>query len=125
MDEQTNEEPSDDSTSTSAPAETDLPPVIKGRRNFGTPFFGVRPTDWRSKNGLIVGANVQHWWDGDKVWFAGRVTQFNESSGEHLIKYDEDDTELWMKIVDEPMLIFSRVGKQTVTFFESLTVSCR
>lgn len=45
----------------------------------------------------MVGKKVRVFWPVDNSWYIGTVQQYDSSSGEHLLRYDDDDTE-WVKI---------------------------
>ncbi len=74
-----------------------------------TSWLGVQTTAWDSPAGRIVGSQIQDWWDGENAWFSGRILRFNSSTGEHLVKYDEDNDEMWLNVSTQPVLICSRV----------------
>jgi hypothetical protein len=44
-----------------------------------------------------MGKKVRVFWPVDSSWYLGTVEQFDASTGEHLLRYDDDDTE-WVKI---------------------------
>jgi hypothetical protein len=69
----------------------------------------VVPIDWDSPAALMVGARVQHWWEGDESWYCGRIVKFRPVTGEHLVRYDIDGEELWLDIIKEPMLYCAQV----------------
>ena len=51
---------------------------------------------------LAEGAAVRVWWEQDRQWHAGRVTQVEEDSGEFLVDYEaEDDGEAWVSTSHE------------------------
>ena len=58
-----------------------------------------------------MGSRVQHWWGGDNCWFSGRIIRYNAGIGEHLVKYDLDEEEIWVKIdsSEEAIMTSSRV----------------
>ena len=45
----------------------------------------------------MIGKKVRVFWPVDNSWYIGTVQQFNASTGEHLLKYEDDDTE-WVQI---------------------------
>jgi hypothetical protein len=45
----------------------------------------------------MMGKKVRVFWPVDNSWYIGTVQQFDASTGEHLLRYDDDDTE-WVKI---------------------------
>lgn len=45
----------------------------------------------------MIGKNVRVFWPVDNSWYIGIVQQYDASTGEHLLKYEDDDTE-WVKI---------------------------
>jgi len=53
------------------------------------------PSSPRSKRqqyrGTILGRRVTVYWEGDDKFFAGKVAEYSESSGEHLVSYDDGD----------------------------------
>jgi len=66
--------------------------------------------DWSSAGGRLVGARVQHWWDGDASWFSGRVLKYSAATQQHLMQYDVDGEEEWLKVEDEPLLYSEQVA---------------
>ena len=47
----------------------------------------------------MIGKKVRVFWPLDEQWYVGVVKEYDESSGEHLLKYPDGDTE-WVKIGD-------------------------
>mmetsp|Transcript_22879 Transcript_22879/g.25229 ORF Transcript_22879/g.25229 Transcript_22879/m.25229 type:complete len:484 (-) Transcript_22879:153-1604(-) len=47
----------------------------------------------------MIGKKVRVFWPVDKSWYTGTVEQYDQSNGEHLLRYDDDDVE-WVKIGD-------------------------
>lgn len=45
----------------------------------------------------MIGKKVRVFWPVDNSWYVGNVQQFDASTGEHLLKYEDDDTE-WVQI---------------------------
>jgi hypothetical protein len=45
----------------------------------------------------MIGKKVRVFWPVDSSWYIGTVQQYDTSTGEHLLSYDDDDTE-WVKI---------------------------
>lgn len=45
----------------------------------------------------MIGKKVRVFWPVDNSWYIGTVQQFNAATGEHLLKYEDDDTE-WVHI---------------------------
>ncbi|VEU39763.1 unnamed protein product [Pseudo-nitzschia multistriata] len=45
----------------------------------------------------MIGKKVRVFWPVDNSWYIGTVQQFNAVTGEHLLKYEDDDTE-WVHI---------------------------
>jgi hypothetical protein len=45
----------------------------------------------------MIGKKVRVFWPVDKSWYTGTVEQYEQSTGEHLLRYDDDDVE-WVKI---------------------------
>ena len=45
----------------------------------------------------MIGKKVRVFWPVDSSWYTGIVQKYNAETGEHLLKYDDDDTE-WVKI---------------------------
>lgn len=45
----------------------------------------------------MIGKKVRVFWPVDNSWYVGVVLQYDASTGEHLLKYDDEDTE-WVKI---------------------------
>ena len=89
---------------------------------------------------LVEGVAVRVWWQQDRRWHAGRVTQVSEDSGEFLVDYDaEDDGEGWVSTAHEweaagaivpsddnpgpPQLTGLAVVEQATRAFEQATTS--
>lgn len=45
----------------------------------------------------MIGKKVRVFWPVDGSWYIGTVQQYDPSTGEHLLRYDDDDTE-WVRI---------------------------
>jgi hypothetical protein len=45
----------------------------------------------------MIGKKVRVFWPVDNSWYTGVVLQYDANTGEHLLKYDDDDTE-WVKV---------------------------
>lgn len=45
----------------------------------------------------MIGKKVRVFWPVDNSWYIGTVQQYDPATGEHLLRYDDDDTE-WVKI---------------------------
>lgn len=45
----------------------------------------------------MIGKKVRVFWPVDSSWYTGTVQQYDSNSGEHLLKYQDGDTE-WVKI---------------------------
>ena len=45
----------------------------------------------------MIGKKVRVFWPVDSSWYTGIVQKYNAETGEHLLKYDDDDTE-WVRI---------------------------
>lgn len=45
----------------------------------------------------MIGKKVRVFWPVDNSWYIGTVQEYDASSGEHLLRYDDDDTE-WVQI---------------------------
>mmetsp|Transcript_14451 Transcript_14451/g.40234 ORF Transcript_14451/g.40234 Transcript_14451/m.40234 type:complete len:650 (-) Transcript_14451:164-2113(-) len=45
----------------------------------------------------MIGKKVRVFWPVDNSWYIGTVQQFNAATGEHLLQYEDDDTE-WVHI---------------------------
>jgi len=65
--------------------------------------------DWDSPAGRLVGARIQHWWDGEESWFTGRIHKYDASTGRHLVKFDVDGEEEWIEIERECILFCDQV----------------
>ncbi len=87
---------------------------IENEAENGSPFSDFIPIEWDSTSGRIVGSKIQHYWIMDKKWFSGRIVRFNSKTGEHLVKYDIDEEELWLKISRESIFICSKVSLHQV-----------
>ena len=40
-----------------------------------------------------IGRRIEVFWPEDDTWYGGRVAEFNATSGEHKIRYDDGDVE--------------------------------
>lgn len=47
----------------------------------------------------MIGKKVRVFWPLDEQWYVGVVKEYDSSTGEHLLKYPDGDTE-WVKIGD-------------------------
>ena len=45
----------------------------------------------------MIGKKVRVFWPVDNSWYTGVVLQYDDATGEHLLKYDDEDTE-WVKV---------------------------
>lgn len=45
----------------------------------------------------MIGKKVRVFWPVDSSWYTGVVLQHDPATGEHLLKYDDEDTE-WVKV---------------------------
>eukprot|EP00934_Nitzschia_sp_Nitz4_P003372 Nitzschia sp. Nitz4//scaffold78_size91513//77999//79602//NITZ4_004938-RA/size91513-snap-gene-0.129-mRNA-1//1//CDS//3329558157//3362//frame0 len=45
----------------------------------------------------MIGKKVRVFWPVDSSWYVGTVQRYDANTGEHLLRYDDDDTE-WVKI---------------------------
>lgn len=45
----------------------------------------------------MIGKNVRVFWPVNSKWYIGSVQQYDDATGEHLLKYEDGDTE-WVKI---------------------------
>jgi hypothetical protein len=45
----------------------------------------------------MIGKKVRVFWPVDSSWYVGNVEQFDTNTGEHLLRYDDDDIE-WVRI---------------------------
>lgn len=45
----------------------------------------------------MIGKKVKVFWPVDNSWYIGTVQQYDPNTGEHLLRYDDDDTE-WVKL---------------------------
>ena len=45
----------------------------------------------------MIGKKVRVFWPVDNSWYTGVVLQYDANTGEHLLKYDDEDTE-WVKV---------------------------
>nr|XP_016507671.1 PREDICTED: DNA mismatch repair protein MSH6-like [Nicotiana tabacum] len=79
------------STSPCASPTTPLPLQVK--RKITAPISAI--VDLKPSYGQeIVGKRVKVYWPLDKTWYEGCVKSFDSASGEHLVKYDDDDEEM-------------------------------
>jgi hypothetical protein len=67
------------------------------------------PIDWDGQAGRLVGARIQHWWDGDESWFCGRIIKYSAAMDKHLVKFDIDGEEEWLVIQNESILYCEQV----------------
>lgn len=45
----------------------------------------------------MIGKKVRVFWPVDSSWYTGIVLQHDAATGEHLLKYEDEDTE-WVKV---------------------------
>lgn len=53
-------------------------------------------------------------WPVDNSWYIGTVQQFNPVTGEHLLKYEDDDTE-WVQIGESNTMMSASISDQKVS----------
>lgn len=63
----------------------------------GLPTIGDPSQRQRFCPNCMIGKKVRVFWPVDSSWYIGTVQQYNASTGEHLLKYEDDDTE-WVQI---------------------------
>jgi len=63
----------------------------------GLPTIGDPSQRQRFCPNCMIGKKVRVFWPVDNSWYIGTVQQYNASTGEHLLKYEDDDTE-WVQI---------------------------
>ena len=49
-------------------------------------------------NTCMIGKKVQVFWPVDEQWYSGTVYEYDPTSGEHLLRYEDGDAE-WVRIV--------------------------
>ena len=59
----------------------------------------------------MIGKKVRVFWPVDNSWYTGIVLQHDASTGEHLLKYEDEDTE-WVKVSNQSKI--DRSGKAGV-----------
>jgi len=55
------------------------------------------PMIYRFCNDCMIGKKVRVFWPVDDSWYSGTVQKFDSTTGEHLLQYQDGDTE-WVKI---------------------------
>ena len=66
----------------------------------------------------LVGTRIDVWWEKEKEWFRGKVTDFSVESGKHIVMYDDgdvgaynnlltNDKKKWKKLSDE--IIYNKI----------------
>lgn len=60
----------------------------------------------------MIGKKVKVFWPVDNSWYTGIVQKYDSVSGEHLLKYDDDDTE-WVKIGESGSPSTSGLGRSS------------
>jgi hypothetical protein len=53
-------------------------------------FIDPSPAEKVATDGLI-GRRVNIWWDGDNVFYPGKIVGYQSTDGAHQVKYDNDD----------------------------------
>jgi len=53
--------------------------------------------------GNMIGRKVRVFWPVDNSWYVGTVEQFDSATGEHLLRYDDNDTE-WVRINEDNLI---------------------
>ena len=61
--------------------------------------------DWTSSGAKLIGCIVKVYWDGDDVWYYGRVLNFDAFHNRHFIFYFEDSTSEWIDLDKEAVII--------------------
>ena len=65
--------------------------------------------DWDNPDAQFVGKLCKVYWDGDKVWYYGRIINFDPLQKKHLVYYLSDGTAEWISINDEIVIIGYRL----------------
>ena len=45
----------------------------------------------------MIGKNVQVFWPVDESWYTGTVHEYDATTGEHLLRYEDGDAE-WVRL---------------------------
>lgn len=53
------------------------------------PGFAAPTAEEREAGAGLVGRIVQIWWEGDEVYYAGRVEAFDAARGVHRVRYED------------------------------------
>jgi len=61
----------------------------------------------------MIGKKVRVFWPVDNRWYTGIVLQHDEVTGEHLLKYEDQDTE-WVKVSENIFVGRGFVGTASV-----------
>lgn len=69
----------------------------------------LSPCDWNLAGPSLVGARVEHYWDGEGEWYSGRIMRYEPTSGKHLVHYDIDGEQEWIVVEQEPILVADQV----------------
>ncbi len=65
--------------------------------------------DWDNPDAQFVGKLCKVYWDGDKVWYYGRIVNFDPLQKKHLVYYLADGTAEWISVHDEIVIIGNSV----------------
>ena len=52
--------------------------------------------------GTTIGNMVEVYWEGDKKWYEGEITDVCEDDGTYQVLYELDSKTLWHKVEDYP-----------------------
>ena len=53
-------------------------------------FIDPTPEEQEATHGLI-GRRINIWWDGDQVFYPGKIVGYQDADNMHQLKYDNDD----------------------------------
>ena len=55
----------------------------------------------------VVGRRLAIWWPLDKVFYLGTVEGFTVGTGEHTIRYDDGESEVWPDTAARPVSVIA------------------
>jgi hypothetical protein len=61
--------------------------------------------DWSSYQARCVGHLCKVYWDGDNVWFYGRILYYDHKTDMHFVFYMEDSTTEWLNLSNESTVV--------------------
>ena len=61
--------------------------------------------DWTKPEARFIGKLCKIYWDGDKVWYYGRIINYDTAKAKHMVYYLTDATTEWLDVNDESVMV--------------------